>query len=54
MQGRGAEGAGAELVEPGWPSAGSTQLGLVFDGARLSKGEWQRMALARGLMRQDR
>jgi ATP-binding cassette subfamily B protein len=23
----------------------------VFDGARLSKGEWQRLALARGLMR---
>lgn len=34
-------------LERGW----ETQLGLVFDGARLSKGQWQRLALARGLMK---
>jgi ATP-binding cassette subfamily B protein len=41
----------AEDVVARLPDRWRTQLGEVFDGARLSKGEWQRLALARGLMR---
>jgi len=41
----------AEDVVARLPAGWRTQLGEVFDGARLSKGEWQRLALARGLMR---
>lgn len=32
----------------GW----ETQLGAAFDGAQLSQGQWQRLALARGLFKQ--
>ncbi len=46
------KGRASELVER-LADRWQTQLGAVFDGARLSKGEWQRMALARGLMKQD-
>ncbi|WP_233966383.1 ABC transporter ATP-binding protein [Pectobacterium polaris] len=30
-----------------------TQLGKTFEGVELSKGQWQRLAIARGLMRDD-
>jgi ATP-binding cassette, subfamily B, bacterial len=46
------KGRASDLVER-LADRWQTQLGAVFDGARLSKGEWQRMALARGLMKQD-
>ncbi|BAK34576.1 putative ABC transporter permease/ATP-binding protein [Microlunatus phosphovorus NM-1] len=36
-------------LEDGW----QTQLGTAFDGAELSKGQWQRLALARGLFKRD-
>ena len=52
VQGAAQKGRASELVER-LAERWETQLGLVFDGARLSKGEWQRMALARGLMKQD-
>ena len=37
----------ARMAE-GW----ETQLGAAFDGAQLSQGQWQRLALARGLFKQ--
>lgn len=37
----------ARMVD-GW----ETQLGAAFDGAQLSQGQWQRLALARGLFKQ--
>ena len=52
MQGAAQKGRATELVER-LAERWETQLGVVFDGARLSKGEWQRMALARGLMKRD-
>src|SRR5690606_30845078 len=35
------------------PDGLETQLGTVWDGVDLSGGQWQRLALARGLMRDD-
>jgi ABC-type multidrug transport system fused ATPase/permease subunit len=43
---------GRELVA-GLPRGLDTQLGRVFGGVELSGGQWQRVALARGLMRRD-
>jgi ATP-binding cassette subfamily B protein len=43
--------AGAESLVESLPDGLDTQLGRVFDGAELSHGQWQRVALARGLMR---
>ncbi|MDQ4096471.1 MAG: ABC transporter ATP-binding protein/permease [Actinomycetota bacterium] len=44
--------AGADRVIARLPSGFDTQLGRSFeDGVDLSEGEWQRVALARGLMR---
>lgn len=34
------------------PNGRDTQLGPVFNGAELSHGQWQKLALARGRMRQ--
>ncbi|HEX2118066.1 MAG TPA: ABC transporter ATP-binding protein, partial [Acidimicrobiales bacterium] len=50
--GASAEQAGAGRVIERLPSGLSTQLGRWFEGGvDLSEGEWQRVALARGLMR---
>jgi ATP-binding cassette, subfamily B, bacterial len=44
--------AGADLVIERLPAGFDTQLGRTFEGGvDLSEGEWQRVALARGLMR---
>nr|MDT0657889.1 ABC transporter ATP-binding protein [Micromonospora sp. DSM 115978] len=45
--------AGAGSVVAGLPDGLDTQLGPVFGGAELSQGQWQKLALARGLMRTD-
>ncbi len=51
--GSSAERAGAQRVIDRLPSGFDTQLGRTFeDGVDLSEGEWQRVALARGLMRE--
>ncbi|MGP3911560.1 ABC transporter ATP-binding protein [Nonomuraea sp. 10N515B] len=42
--------AGADFVER-LPNGVDTQLGPLFDGVELSQGQWQRLALARALMR---
>jgi ATP-binding cassette subfamily B protein len=42
--------AGADFVER-LPNGVDTQLGSLFDGVDLSQGQWQRLALARALMR---
>jgi len=50
--GASARQAGADRVIDRLPDGMSTQLGRWFkDGVDLSEGEWQRVALARGLMR---
>ncbi|MGH9225864.1 MAG: ABC transporter ATP-binding protein [Acidimicrobiales bacterium] len=50
--GASAERAGADRVIERLPGGFETQLGRTFeDGVDLSEGEWQRVALARGLMR---
>jgi ATP-binding cassette subfamily B protein len=46
------EEAGATDIIAGLPNGLATQLGRLFDGAELSHGQWQRLALARALMRQ--
>ncbi len=52
--GSSAERAGAAPVIHRLPSGFDTQLGRTFeDGVDLSEGEWQRVALARGLMREE-
>ncbi len=43
-------GAGASETVSSLPLGLQTQLGSLFDGAELSRGQWQRLALARGLM----
>jgi ATP-binding cassette subfamily B protein len=35
------------------PDGAETQLGRAFGGVELSQGQWQRLALARGLMREQ-
>lgn len=44
--------AGAGELVRGLPDGIDTQLGRAFDGAELSHGEWQKLAMARGLMRE--
>lgn len=44
--------ASADAIVADLPEGIDTQLGAEFGGAQLSHGQWQRIALARGLMRQ--
>jgi ATP-binding cassette subfamily B protein len=44
--------AGAEPVVAGLPDGLDAQLGTLFQGADLSYGQWQKLALARGVMRE--
>ncbi|HEY0001130.1 MAG TPA: ABC transporter ATP-binding protein [Actinoplanes sp.] len=46
------EQAGAADLIAALPNGTATQLGRHFDGAELSHGQWQKLALARALMRQ--
>jgi ATP-binding cassette subfamily B protein len=46
-------GAGAEDVVTGLRDGLETQLGRAWGGVELSGGEWQKLALARGLMRES-
>jgi ATP-binding cassette subfamily B protein len=46
------DAAGAQSVVAALPNGHDTQLGSVFNGAELSHGQWQKLALARGRMRQ--
>lgn len=46
------EQAGATEIIAALPNGAATQLGRHFDGAELSHGQWQKLALARALMRQ--
>lgn len=48
-----AEAGGADAVVARLADGWQTQLGAAFDGAELSKGQWQRLALARGLFKRD-
>ncbi|MFD9949618.1 ATP-binding cassette domain-containing protein [Nonomuraea sp. NPDC059023] len=43
--------AGASSTVALLPNGLDTQLGRVYEGAELSHGQWQKLALARGLMR---
>jgi ABC-type multidrug transport system fused ATPase/permease subunit len=43
--------AGAEGVLEGLPNSAATQLGRRWGGVELSGGQWQKLALARALMR---
>ncbi|MGW7620397.1 ABC transporter ATP-binding protein [Streptomyces antimycoticus] len=43
--------AGADPIVNRLPDGLDTQLGTVYGGAELSQGQWQRLALARALMR---
>ncbi|EPH45222.1 ABC transporter ATP-binding protein [Streptomyces aurantiacus] len=43
--------AGAMPIVDGLPDGLDTQLGLLYEGHELSHGQWQRLALARALMR---
>jgi ATP-binding cassette subfamily B protein len=47
------ERAGGHELVARLPRGPDTQLGRPFGGVELSGGQWQRLALARGLMRQD-
>jgi ATP-binding cassette subfamily B protein len=47
------ERAGGHELVARLPRGLDTQLGRPFGGVELSGGQWQRLALARGLMRQD-
>jgi ATP-binding cassette subfamily B protein len=51
--GRAVAEAGADPVVGGLPAGLDTPLGREFGGAELSQGQWQKLALARGLMRTD-
>jgi ATP-binding cassette subfamily B protein len=48
---RAIEEAGATALVRGLPEGERTQLGALFDGVQLSQGGWQKLALARSLMR---
>jgi len=48
-----AAAGGADAVLSRLADGWHTQLGSAFDGAELSKGQWQRLALARGLFKRD-
>ncbi len=51
---RAAERGGADAVIAGLPAGMDTQLGRWFkDGAELSGGQWQKIALARAFMREE-
>ncbi|MFJ9623199.1 ABC transporter ATP-binding protein [Streptomyces sp. NPDC101181] len=43
--------AGAESIVDRLPDGLDTQLGMVYGGSELSQGQWQRLAVARALMR---
>jgi ATP-binding cassette subfamily B protein len=46
--------AGADDVVAGLPNGLTTQLGTTWDdGVEMSHGQWQKLALARGFMRDD-
>jgi ATP-binding cassette subfamily B protein len=45
------ERAGAESVRSALPQGLETQLGRAWDGIDLSGGQWQKLALARAMMR---
>lgn len=47
-----ARAGGAKTVVARMVDGWETQLGAAFDGAQLSQGQWQRLALARGLFKQ--
>ncbi len=51
--GRAVTGAGADKTVNSLPQGLQTQLGALFNGAELSRGQWQRLALARGLMPEE-
>lgn len=44
--------AGATAIVNRLPDGVNTQLGRLYDGIELSAGQWQRLALARGMMRE--
>ncbi|MFI7643876.1 ATP-binding cassette domain-containing protein [Nonomuraea sp. NPDC049400] len=48
---RAVESAGASKLVGKLPDGLDTQLGTIFGGVDLSGGQWQRLALARGMMR---
>jgi ATP-binding cassette subfamily B protein len=48
---RAIEEAGATALVRALPRGSDTQLGALFDGVQLSQGGWQKVALARSLMR---
>lgn len=48
-----AKAGGADAVIDRLADGWQTQLGTAFDGTELSKGQWQRLALARGLFKSD-
>lgn len=48
---RAVDAAGATELVCGLPGGLETQLGTLFGGVDLSGGQWQRLALARGMMR---
>lgn len=50
---RAAAGGGAAAVVAQLADGWETQLGAVFDGVQLSQGQWQRLALARGLFKRN-
>ena len=43
--------AGVDINSPSFPEKGASMLSREFDGVDLSGGEWQRVAIARGLYR---
>ncbi|MFI6743423.1 ABC transporter ATP-binding protein [Nonomuraea sp. NPDC050451] len=51
--GRAVDAAAARSIVDGLPDGLETQLGPAFGGVDLSHGQWQKLALARGMMRED-